>query len=218
MHGVPAVVTQLLSSFHEGAREEAWRGFLQEYSRLLLHVARSMSPRHDAAMDVYTHLLGTLRADDFSRIRTFVADGRSKFSTWLVVVARRSAVDFQRQRFGRRRDGESDAVRAEHEFRKRLTELAGDDVELESVADTTSPADDALVARETRQCLSRALDTLSAADRLILKLRFEDGLSASEISQTVGLATPFHVYRRLDSIIATLRRTLVARGIESSVR
>ena len=59
------------------------------------------------------------------------------------------------------------------------------------------------------------IEGLDAADRLLIKLRFEDGLSAKDIASLTRSATPFHVYRRLNRILATLKRGLVARGVES---
>jgi DNA-directed RNA polymerase specialized sigma subunit len=51
-------------------------------------------------------------------------------------------------------------------------------------------------------------------DRLLLKLRFDDGLSAPEIARLLGFPTPFHVYRRLNALYARLRGGLRERGIE----
>jgi DNA-directed RNA polymerase specialized sigma24 family protein len=48
----------------------------------------------------------------------------------------------------------------------------------------------------------------------MLTLRFEDGLTALEIARTVGLPTPFHVFRHLNRSFAALRRALSAEGIE----
>ena len=58
------------------------------------------------------------------------------------------------------------------------------------------------------------MSTLPPADRLMLKFRFEDDLSASAIAKLMGLPSPFHVYRRLNSLFLTLRRSLRAGGLE----
>lgn len=55
-------------------------------------------------MDRYAHVLDKLQVDDFRRLRTFVADGRGKFTTWLTVVVRRICLDHHRQRYGRVRE------------------------------------------------------------------------------------------------------------------
>ena len=56
----------------------------------------------------------------------------------------------------------------------------------------------------------------AAADRLLIKLRFDDDLSAREIAGLVGLPTPFHVYRRLNALLGQLRRVLRQRGIHEA--
>jgi len=87
---------------HEHA-EAAWRAFVAEYSRLLIHVARSVTANHDDAMDAYAFVLEQLRVDQCRRLREFAADPRCKLSTWLVVVARRLCMDLYRHRYGRTR-------------------------------------------------------------------------------------------------------------------
>ena len=46
------------------------------------------------------------------------------------------------------------------------------------------------------------------ADQLLLRLRFDEELTARQIAGLLGLPTPFHVYRRLDAVCATLRTRL----------
>lgn len=217
MHSVPLPVAKLLTSKSAIECDDAWSAFLAEYSRLLLHVTRSVTPEYDESMDAYTHLLGVLRADDFSRLRTFVADGRSKFTTWLVVVARRVCVDHLRSRYGRARPGEAESVRSDRAWRRRLSELAGDNLELSGIPADVTNAEDSLIGRELSESLFHALERLEPADRLIVKLRFEDGLAASAIAPLLGLPTPFHVYRRLEAIAATLKRALAEKGVTSSI-
>jgi DNA-directed RNA polymerase specialized sigma24 family protein len=65
--------------------------------------------------------------------------------------------------------------------------------------------------------LDAALATLSPSDQVLLRLRFDDGLSAQQIARTLHYPTPFHVYRRINALLARLRELLRARGIESSV-
>ncbi len=64
--------------------------------------------------------------------------------------------------------------------------------------------------------MDEALAALTPADRLLLKLRFEDDLSAGAIASILELPTPFHVYRRVRIVCAALRRTLTAAGIDGS--
>jgi DNA-directed RNA polymerase specialized sigma24 family protein len=77
--------------------------------------------------------------------------------------------------------------------------------------------DERLCARELLDALDAVLATLAPADQLLLRLRFDDGLSAQQIARTLHYPTPFHVYRRINALLAELRAMLRARGIESPV-
>lgn len=70
---------------------------------------------------------------------------------------------------------------------------------------------------ELRAGLEDALSALSARDRLLLRLRFEDDMTAQEIARLLQLPSPFHVYRRLNVVLASLRVALQRRGIESAI-
>ena len=91
-------------------------------------------------------------------------------------------------------------------------------IDLGSLPDTLiQPADTSIVVAELRTALSAEIDALPAEDRLLIKLRFEDNLSAKQIAEVVDAPTPFHVYRRLNHVLAVLRRGLVARGLENAL-
>jgi RNA polymerase sigma factor (sigma-70 family) len=211
----PPELTRLLSAADPTTRDTAWDAFVTAHSRLLLHTARSLNHDHDAAMDGYAYVLEALRENEYRRLRAYAADGRSKFSTWLVVVARRLCLDFHRQRYGRPRDMGTDAreVRA---ARRRLVDLVAEDLD-SSRTGATSTADPhaELLSRDQSAALDATLRALPPRDRLLLALRFEEDLSAREIGQVMGFPTPFHVYRRLNALLASLRASLGRRGIES---
>ena len=216
MFPLPPDLRRLLETAPPRDPEYAWKEFIEGHSRLVLHAVRSVATDHDDAMDAYTYVLEQLRANDFARLRTYVADGRSKFTTWLVVVARRLSLDHLRRAYGRVREVHTDSARAEQLVRRRLRDLSGDDVELATIAATSSDADEMIRIAELRASLDVALESLAPADRLLLALRFDDGLSVQQIARILHFPTPFHVYRRIDGITATLRRILGARGIEGA--
>ena len=60
--------------------------------------------------------------------------------------------------------------------------------------------------------LTSALRSLSAEDRLLIKLRFEDGLRIVDIARTLHQPEK-PLYRRLERILARLRRELERRGL-----
>ena len=49
--------------------------------------------------------------------------------------------------------------------------------------------------------VQHALARLEAEDRLILRLRFEEGLSVPEVARVLHLGSPFRLYRRIDRIL-----------------
>lgn len=208
----PQELARLLAAPDPPTREAAWDAFVASHSRLLLHTARSLNHDHDAAMDGYAYVLEALRSDDYRRLRAYTADGRSKFSTWLVVVARRLCLDFYRSRYGRARDVGADS-RELRAARRRLVDLVGTEIDPDLSPAGTDPAIE-LQSRDRAAALDASLHALAARDRLLLTLRFDDDLSAREIAQLMGFATPFHVYRRLNAVLADLRQALRRRGVD----
>jgi RNA polymerase sigma factor (sigma-70 family) len=85
------------------------------------------------------------------------------------------------------------------------------------------PAPDVLLTREelqsraavAREALLAALQELEAEDRLIVKLRYMDGLKVVQIARLMG-ADQKQLYRRIDRVLAVLRRTLQSRGVETA--
>jgi RNA polymerase sigma factor (sigma-70 family) len=201
-------------------RESAWEAFLAVHYRLLLHVARSFAKEHDAAMDAFAWMLEGLRADDFHRLRAFSADGRSEFTTWLVVVGRRLCLDWYRAKYGRDRPSAAGTTTAGEErgVRRRLVDLVGDSVDTADLPQSMDDGPEAdLRSAELTQVLQAALAELEPSDRLLLKLRFDDGLSGNDIAGFMQMPTPFHVYRRITALLDTLRRSLRSRGVEGPV-
>jgi len=214
-HDVPTELATMLDAPEGRRRDDAWGAFVQRYSRLLLHVSRSHGGDRDTVMDRYAFILDRLRSDDCRRLRTWTRDRRSKFTTWLTVVAQRTSLDLYRQRYGRPRDASSVDSRM---LRRRLADLLSTEIADEQVAPGTEDGEDGpeqiLRASELIESLHDAVAELSTADQLLLTLRFRDALSAAEIARLQGLPSPFHVYRRLDRLLGRLREALKRRGVE----
>jgi RNA polymerase sigma factor (sigma-70 family) len=205
-----AELARLLEAHTEAARSEAWADFIQVHHRLLVHVARSTDTRRDedAAMDAYTFILDRLRENDFRRLRAFVADGRSTFVTWLVVVAKRLCIDFARSRYGRS-ERDVDSSSGQEQMRRRLVRLASVELDLDTIADPSESTPETLFDEASlRQALHEAILELEPRERLLLALRFEDELTAERIARALGMESPFHVYRQLNRVIGKLRRRM----------
>jgi RNA polymerase sigma factor (sigma-70 family) len=208
-------VSRLLDAADSTAREAAWKAFIETHSRLLLHTARKLGRDYDATMDAYAYLVEQLRRDDFQRLRAYVSDERTKFTTWLVVVARRLCLDHLRERYGRPAEGSAKG-RDARRVRRQLVDLLAEELDASALTAhaTADNPETQLRADELGRALTAALGGLEARDRLLLKLRFEDGLPAREIGQIMGFATPFHVYRRLNTLLGRLQKALRQQGIE----
>lgn len=164
-------------------------------------------------MDAYAFVLEALREDDCRRLRAYAPDGRTKFTTWLVVVTRRLALDHVRQRYGRSRS-DDDAQLAEQATRRRLEDLVAEEIDPDQIAGASESPDASVRRSELRSALRAALEALAPADRLLLALRFEDERPVKDIARTLGFPSVFRVYRRLGVVLDLMRRTLARRGVE----
>jgi len=199
-------------------RDAAWDDLIGRHTRLLLAVARSFGGDHDDAMERYSYILEKLREVDFRRLRSYDPNVGATFPTWLTVTARHLCLDHHRSRFGRTRaEHTSDRSASLRAVRRALSDLSEGDIGPDEVADSSSVATDGVAIRgQLDECLRSELSRLTSTERLLLALRFEDDLPASRIAGIVGMPTPFHVYRRLNSILSQLRFALEAQGIEGS--
>lgn len=211
---LPPELAALLGASGQEQVDRAWAAFVAHHSRLLLHAARSLGADYDGAMDRYAFALERLRDNDFQRLRGYVPDGRTRFTTWLVVVARRLALDHYRRRYGRAPGDADQDVSHRRAMRRQLADSVRDPTDPAELArpDQASP-DEQLGATHRSESLAGALASLDPGDRLLLKLRFDDGLTAREIAGILGLPTVFHVYRRLNALYPALRRELEIRGV-----
>jgi RNA polymerase sigma factor (sigma-70 family) len=69
--------------------------------------------------------------------------------------------------------------------------------------------------RETHEQVSAAIDSLTDSDRLLVRLRYQEGLTLQQVARLVGLKDAQTADRRLRDIIDHLREAL---GVERFVR
>jgi RNA polymerase sigma factor (sigma-70 family) len=214
MDGLPAELCALFKAQDGAARDQAWETFVKTHGRLLFHVARTAQPGYDQAMDRYAYILERLRTDDFRRLKGYATREGARFSSWLGIVATRLCVDYHRHRYGRADPGTAaDALETRS---RRLVDFISSEIDLGIVPDTATPDPEAsLRVTELRCALEEAVCELPSRDRLLLTLRFANDASAREIAEAMDFASPFHVYRRLKKVFATLRQALVKRGIDN---
>ena len=207
---LPPELAELLSAVDEVTRQRAWDAFLEVYGELILRAARSVNRDHDAAMDAYAHVLERLRADDFARLRKFSGGDADNLSRWLVVVSRRMCMDLHRQRYGRTREHTPERERL---ARKRLVDELWEKRKPQDLADPRTDDPEMELRRgELGAALREALTTLAPDDQLLLALRFDNQLSARRIAEILDFPSPFHVYHRLNGLLARIREQLEGRG------
>ena len=171
-----------------------------------------MATDGDSAMDAYAYVLEQLHENNCRRLRAFSPDGPARFTTWLVVVARRLCLDYRRSRYGRQK---TDVEPIERDTRRRLEDLIGADIDPASMPDTNPRTVEAdLMSAELKAGLAHVLEALPARERLLLAMRFEDGQSVPRIAQQLGYLTPFHAYRHLNAVLDRLREQLRDKGID----
>jgi len=207
----PAELVPLLAADTDSARDEAWAVFVHAFTGSILRTARSLGGDADSAMDRYAFVLDRLREDDCRRLRAYVRPGAGEFTLWLAVVVRRLCLDHYRERYGRARPGSRAGTDAESDRagRRRLVDLVADRTDPALLASPGQvPPDELLVRAERMRALSAALERLAPADRLILRLRFAEELTAREIAKLMRFPSLFHVYRRLEKVLRELRGTL----------
>jgi RNA polymerase sigma-70 factor (ECF subfamily) len=203
-----AELADLLEARDASAAEEAWGALLRRHSRLILHAVRRTHGGYDGTMDRYAYVLEQLRSNDYRRLRSFEAGHGARFSTWLVVIAQRLAVDFHRRRFGRA-TSTSEAPSEHADIRRRLAELVSDQADLTQLPDPSALDPQAAMIRAERgEALDSAVGALSSRDRLLLSLKFVDDASAAQIAAAMGFPTQFHVYRRIKKILKELHGSL----------
>lgn len=84
----------------------------------------------------------------------------------------------------------------------------------ESAETCARDAERAAMLAKTQRVVPEVLATLTAEDRLLLKLRFKDGLKISAIAGALGLRSK-RLYPRLQALLCRLRRELRDRGLSA---
>jgi RNA polymerase sigma factor (sigma-70 family) len=81
-----------------------------------------------------------------------------------------------------------------------------DDALVQDPVDPRPNQESALASQQQEDHLRSALGKLPARERLIIRLRFEEGLSLEQIAHLTGLGDAQRVHRRIADILAMLRK------------
>jgi RNA polymerase sigma factor (sigma-70 family) len=99
------------------------------------------------------------------------------------------------------------SVERTEEMREPASEASAEDELLRSEREAA--------ARRAGEVLSRELDRLAPEDRLIMKLKYIDAMQVSTMARMLH-ADQKQLYRRIDRVVATLRKALLAAGVAMS--
>jgi RNA polymerase sigma factor (sigma-70 family) len=94
-------------------------------------------------------------------------------------------------------------------------EESTDGVHTPEAVDPAPDPETMAIIRQTRSQISAALAQLSEADRLLVRLRYEEDLTLQQVANLVGLKDAQTADRRLREIVAQLRRIVGVHGFVS---
>ncbi len=147
---------------------EAWKAFVEKYSRFVYAVALQLlaktADREEAAASVYARVFERLAAGGFRLVREF--QNRCLFTTYLYRI-----VQSERKEYFARQARRTQPVLDE-------TAAAG--------RAASSPPGPVLRPDALRRAAREAVDHLDAEERLVLLLRFREGLKLREIASVLG--------------------------------
>lgn len=174
--------------------EPGWRRFLVTYHKYIRRVALSVSPTSDAGRELAENMLADLfipARSGHSRIASF--DGQQSLATWLGVVIRRRAVNQSLLKWNR------------FECIDRLANVV-DDAALGKVEGAiTRNRHEAIV----RDCFKLSIESLSDRERLMLFLRYQEGLRVVEVAEVLGVH-PSGVTRQIKHICLKLQKRIIS--------
>lgn len=160
----------LIRRFQQSGDTAAFESLVHRYERDLFGYLRRYLHSAEMAEDVFqaTFLQVHLKRDAFE-------DGR-RFRPWLYAIATHQAIDAQR-RNRRHRMVELDRRRGDAEGQAFVTALASRD----------GTADDQAAVEESRQEVRSAIDALTAPQRLVVELVYQQGMKYREAATRIGI-------------------------------
>ncbi len=177
--------------------DRAWHRFLHEYQRcihgtILSLLARFSIHETEIADDIFAGVIEKLLVDDCRAMRRF--QWNSKFSTWLVSIARNKTYDYLRGLKRKPTISMSTPIDDEDDTMEKM--LASD---LDLAHDL-----------EVRLTTEEALEMLPVKEKLILKLYYIEGMKEKEIAELLDLSVDAVSARKSRSLKKI--RNLVLKG------
>jgi RNA polymerase sigma-70 factor (ECF subfamily) len=177
--------------------DRAWHRFLHEYQRcihgaILSLLAKFSIHETEIAEDIFAAVIEKLLVDDCRAMRRF--QWNSKFSTWLVSIARNKTYDYLR---GLKRKPTISMSTPKDDEDDAMEKVLASDLDL---------AHDL----EVRLTTEEALEMLAVKEKLILKLYYIEGMKEREIAELLDLSVDAVSARKSRSLKKI--RNLVRKG------
>ena len=93
----------ILAELRSPRCNEAWKKFLQQYSPIIMHIARRYEYSQDRCQDCYLFICEKLSDKNFHRLLNYRPEGTASFRSWLSVVVANLCIDWKRRTQGRTR-------------------------------------------------------------------------------------------------------------------
>jgi RNA polymerase sigma-70 factor, ECF subfamily len=170
---------------------QAWDCFTDSYRRYICNLAAFVSPVKSVAYELAENILADLFLPDCSgRSRIASYDGRSSLATWLRVIICHRAINEQARKFNNMAQLDDLCERADEEA-VRSIETALRSSRYRSLI---------------RDSLEHACGELTDRERLLLLLRYEEGLQLGQIGRLFGLHQA-NITRQLRRVQAKIRQS-----------
>lgn len=173
-----------------------WELFVRRYAKLIWGAVRktflSYSFRHaeEDLEDTFNAVFLSLLDNDFRKLRQFRGENSCSLSTWLTIIASRTAIDHIRQ------DESHLFIETEDD--------CSDIYALLSVPQKSSES--LMVDKQKDELLQATISQLGVQDRLIMRLVLEKGLSPEETAGIMGISAET-VYSRKNRIVEKLKKS-----------
>jgi RNA polymerase sigma-70 factor len=174
--------------------ELGWRRFSVAYQRYIDQVARFVSPTNSESWELAENLLADLFLHDSSgasRIASF--DGRQSLATWLRVVISRRAINHSLLKW-------NSVERFDH---------SADVTDKASVDRIESAVRNNRYGAILSEAFEIASESLTDRERLMLLLRYDDGLRMGEIAKAFGIH-PSGITRQFQQLHLKLQKRIVS--------
>jgi RNA polymerase sigma factor (sigma-70 family) len=170
----------------------------------------------DSVSNCYLYVCEQLYRNEYRRLRRFEPGGPASFRTWLFLVARNLTLDWRRKKYGRKKplttashpSGLGNELLPVLRDENLSSQMALEDISAEEIPDRRPDPESQAVSTEIQTILQNSVAHLDGPSRLLIHLRFEQGLTLEQVARIVGLVDAQTADRRIRSVLGVLRKKI----------